>query len=65
MAGAVSVLLVGEKQTMVRLGRWIRRALPSIRLTRASDLAAFHASLHKKGFDLALVQHPLAWSGEE
>ncbi len=64
MASAVNVLLVGEKQAMARVRRWIRQALPSFRLTVASDLASWTASLKKKDIRLALVQRPLGWSGE-
>ncbi len=64
MASAVNVLLVGERQAMARVRRWIRRALPSFRLTVASDPASWTASLKKKDIGLALVQRPLGWSGE-
>ena len=64
MASAVNVLLVGEKQAMARVRRWIRRALPSFRLTVASDPASWTASLKKKDIGLALVQRPLGWRGE-
>ncbi len=64
MANAVNVLLVGEKQAMARIRRWIRRALPSFRLTVASDPASWTASLKKKDIGLALVQRPLGWGGE-
>jgi PAS domain-containing protein len=64
MASAIHVLLVGEKQVMERIRRWIRRALPSFRVTIASHPAALDSSL-KKDIGLALVQHPLVWGGQE
>jgi len=59
MASAVNVLLVGERQAMARVRRWIRQALPSFRLTVASGLASWTTSLKEKDIRLALVQRPL------
>jgi PAS domain S-box-containing protein len=50
---------------MERIRRWIRRALPSSRVTIASHPAALNASLKRKDIGLALVQHPLVWGGQE
>ena len=39
MVSPLGVLLVGEQEAMVRIGKWIRGVMPSARLTRAATTA--------------------------
>ncbi len=65
MVSPIGVLLVGEQEAMVRIGKWIRGVMPSAHPTRAGTSAALDSALRKKGIGLAVVQHPPAWDGGE
>jgi PAS domain S-box-containing protein len=65
MVSVLTVLLVGEREMMARVGKWVREALPAVRLTSAAGPAELGAGLRKKAIDLALVQYPPAWGGGE
>jgi PAS domain S-box-containing protein len=64
MVSALGVLLVGEKDVMARVGKWVRGAISPVRLMTATGPVDLGASLRKKkGIGLAVVQHPPAWGG--